>query len=858
MVEDSDIDAELIQRALRGLAPATQFHRVQTPADLRDALADFMPDIVLSDYAMPAFSGLDALAIKQELAPQLPFIFISGTIPEGTAIQTLKAGASDYLLKDNLARLQSAVESAVAASRERSALDASRQALKQSEARFRSIVEQSHDWIWEADAEGRISYSNDAVREILGYEPSSLLGKSCGDFLRQMHADAPCDVLARAAAKRTGWSEQPVRGVHRDGSSRYLSSSGSPVFDATDAIVGFRGIDSDITEFLAQERSLRQLGRFHALLGELAKVILRAGDRTALLEETCRIAADQGSFLSAAIGVVGDDNQLHLVCSQGDHGVNRYLECLSGLPLPGAGEQTEELRVSVRALVTGQPVVQTFSATPSGDSRHDEILAVGAQSQLALPIGQPPWGVISLYSSEEQRFSAEEVGLLVRMAQEIDFGVEFLARNDRLNALAYHDAATGLYNLTAFLERAPDRLQERSCLLAMVHVNHFARVRDSRGRESSDALLRVLGQRLRTDFGPDTLVAHPGDAAFLMLMPVESSVEDGLATLDRKLEAIEQTPLAVGQESIYLTLNAGVAIYPEHGDRPESLYRNADAALSAADARGERVHLFANPLRERAERRLKLEHQLRDAVAASTFQLHFQPRYRTVDRQLVGAEALLRWRGPEGCPESPAEFIPVLEETGMILQVGAWVMRTAQDTALAWRAKGLHDFRVAVNMSARELRSPGFLAQCRELLGPHVADPLIDIEITESLLMDDIDQSVELMEHLRALGCQIAIDDFGTGYSSLNYLARLPADVLKIDQSFTATLASSPQTMALFTNIIGLAHSLSLTVVAEGVEDEEQAKLLRLLRCDELQGYLLGRPLSAQDFEQRYLESSAV
>jgi EAL domain-containing protein (putative c-di-GMP-specific phosphodiesterase class I) len=234
--------------------------------------------------------------------------------------------------------------------------------------------------------------------------------------------------------------------------------------------------------------------------------------------------------------------------------------------------------------------------------------------------------------------------------------------------------------------------------------------------------------------------------------------------------------------------------------------------------------------------------------------LHYQPKYASATRRLVGAEALLRWRHPVNGLISPAEFIPVLEETGLIVPVGRWVMRSALETALAWRGAGHPQFRIAVNVSARELRNNRFLAVCQALLEPHAAHQAIDIEITESVIMDDIDHSICLLQGLRALGCRIAIDDFGTGYSSLNYLARLPTDTIKIDQSFVALLTQSPETMSLITNIITLAHSLSLDVVAEGVEDEEQAKLLRLLRCDVLQGYLLGRPMPAADFAAKLLD----
>jgi EAL domain-containing protein (putative c-di-GMP-specific phosphodiesterase class I) len=301
-------------------------------------------------------------------------------------------------------------------------------------------------------------------------------------------------------------------------------------------------------------------------------------------------------------------------------------------------------------------------------------------------------------------------------------------------------------------------------------------------------------------------------------------------------------------------LRAGLALYPDHATDAEALERSAMAALAEASRRGVSIHAFNDEMRGRASAWVRMEQDLRRAIDAGEFELFHQPKFDARHHRLVGAEALLRWRHPERGLVSPAEFIPVLENTGLIVPVGRWVMAEALRTATEWRAAGHPRLRIAVNLSARELRHPRFIDQCRELLSPFAGDPPLDIEVTESLLMDDLDQSLHLLDALRDLGCSVSIDDFGTGYSSLNYLARLPVDEIKIDQSFTAVLTQSPETLALVTNIIGLAHSLSLRVVAEGVEDEEQGKLLRLLRCDQLQGYWLGRPVPAAEFRAALLD----
>jgi EAL domain-containing protein (putative c-di-GMP-specific phosphodiesterase class I) len=285
----------------------------------------------------------------------------------------------------------------------------------------------------------------------------------------------------------------------------------------------------------------------------------------------------------------------------------------------------------------------------------------------------------------------------------------------------------------------------------------------------------------------------------------------------------------------------------------DTLEHNALTALAEAERFDSLLLAFSDEMRQRAERRQLLERELRAALHEDQFELWLQPKFHVVNRQLSGAEALLRWRHPTLGSIAPNEFIPILESTGLIVPTGEWVMRTASNLRRHWLELHLGDPRIAVNISARELRHADFAARSRQLLGAPDAHTRLDVELTESLLMQDIDQSIEVLRAVRALGSRVAIDDFGTGFSSLNYLARLPVDELKIDQSFIAQLADSADTLALVTNILGLAHSLNLRVVAEGVETDEQEKLLRLLRCDEMQGYLFARPMPVAEFEARFL-----
>ena len=849
MVEDSVADTELILRSLRDLPGQVEHARVASEAALRAALEDFRPDVILSDFSMPGFSGQEALKIANATAPDVPFLFVSGTIGEEAAIDALKRGAIDYVLKDNLRRLPSAIERALDIARHRRDRSLMERALRESEERFRTIVENSQDWIWENEHSTRTTYSNGAIARILGYEPQELLGTLAAEHMLPEDRRMVEERLPRLVAEARGWHRWRVRWRHRDGSVRVLESSAIPRKDEHGKVIGFRGVDQDITERLQQEARIAQLARIHAVLSALGNAIVRLRDRQALLDQVCQIAVEQGGFKAACIGLATTNDSLRLAASCGDPGVIAYISSLGELPM----EDESVMRLGNRALHEGRHVlVRDISRSELSPALRERMRQLGVNAQVALPIGAPPWAVLGLYSADPQEFDPDEIDLLERLTREIDYAVDFVAKSERLEYLAYHNPVTGLPNRSAFRERLQPLLRRSPMVVAVVDILRLGHINDSRGRGFGDELLRQTGERLQQTAGADAIVAHPDQDAFLLAYPATGDLRAEVERLDALIGGFDRKPFTVDDEQVFVNLHGGIALAPEHGDDAESLERNAMAALAEAEKRKVRIHAYSEDLRTRAARRVELERDLRRGIEAREFELYYQPKYEAATQRLVGAEALLRWRHPASGLVSPAEFIPVLEETGLIVPVGRWVMRSALETALEWRMSG-HDLRIAVNVSARELRNHRFLAVCQALLEPHAAHQPIDIEITESVIMDDIDHSIFLLQGLRALGCRIAIDDFGTGYSSLNYLARLPTDTIKIDQSFVALLTQSPETMSLITNIITLAHSLSLDVVAEGVEDEEQAKLLRLLRCDVMQGYWLGRPMPAADFSAKLL-----
>jgi len=850
LVEDSVLDAEMIERALRGLDRPVTTHRVSNEPDLRAALQRFAPHIVLSDYSIPGFSGHEALRIVHQCAPLLPFIFVSDTIGQEAAIEALRGGAVDYESKDNLLRLPSAIDNALRKVAKREQHEHVERALRDSEERFRTIVESTEDWVWERDRQGRLTYSNASVENLLGYPPEQLIGRNLFDLLDpDDRADAESK-LRGLADNAIGWRNQRLRWCHRNGSVRLLDSTARPLFDGNGVVMGSRGVDRDVTLRTQQEAKIRQMARIHAVLSALGTAILRSRDTASLLEMACRLAVEQGQFKAAVVGLPTPDGRLVLANRCGDEAIIRMLESMGPADLES---DADSARPSVRAFRDGRiSVLADYAHSDAPAALRAEMARVGAGAQIALPIGTPPWALLLMFAESKPGFDSDEIALIERIAADLDYARDFIAKSDQLEFLAYKNPVTGLPNHVAFEAELKSRLAVGSTVVGMLNLVQFGQINDTRGRAFGDSLLVAAAERLSGCFAPATFLAHIGGKSFMFAGAWSGSMEECLQEIAHWLRSCSKVPLVIEGEQVVFALRCGITLAPEQGRDLETLERFAMSALADAARRDVALAGYTTELSQRAEREFELERELRVALDQGQFALFLQPKFDAASRSLVGAEALLRWRHSKHGMVSPAEFIPLLEGTGLIVPVGRWVMASALEILRRWRASYPGDYRIAVNVSARELREQGFVESCRELFGGEL-DHRLDIEVTESLLMVDINRNIQVLNGLRDLGCQIAIDDFGTGYSSLSYLSRLPADQLKIDQSFTSQMASSPDALALVTNIIGLAHSLSLKVVAEGVEDEGQEKLLRLLRCDQLQGYLLGRPIAVDEFERVHL-----
>ena len=433
---------------------------------------------------------------------------------------------------------------------------------------------------------------------------------------------------------------------------------------------------------------------------------------------------------------------------------------------------------------------------------------------------------------------------------------ERLAQEERIRHQAFHDALTGLPNRASFTEHLDEALRrarraQRQLALMFVDLDQFKRVNDSLGHEAGDRLLRVIAGRVQACVRETDLLFRMGGDEFTVILEDVRGPEEVAMVAQRVIEAARE-PLQLLHHELSVSVSVGIAMYPRDDAGGGGLVKSADTAMYRAKELGRNRYLFFAPeMNERVESQLVMEAALRRALKNGEFRLHYQPRVSAATGKVTGVEALLRWAQPGGGLVEPARFIPALEETGLIGPVGAWVLAEACRQAADWQRSGLGPLRVSVNLSSRQFRSEtlaGTVSGALQASG--LAAELLEVELTESLLVENTEQAMDVMGRLKAIGVAISIDDFGTGYSSLGYLKRFPIDSLKIDRSFVRDLASSRKDAAIVEAIAALSQSLGIGLVGEGVEEPYQAEFLRARHCTELQGYLFSRPLPAEQLAE--------
>ena len=448
-------------------------------------------------------------------------------------------------------------------------------------------------------------------------------------------------------------------------------------------------------------------------------------------------------------------------------------------------------------------------------------------------------------SGETTHFIAVQSDITAMKRYEAD--LEFQANQDPLTGLANRNLLRDrLSQALAYADRYGHTLW-----VVFVDLDRFKFINDTLGRDAGDALLKAVAERLRSTIREADTLARIGGDEFVLILPETADERLATGAIQRIMDTISR-PLKIDEHEFFLTCSIGIAVYPTDGADSETLVKHADIAMYRAKETGRNNSQFYTPvMNERALERLRIEGDLRNALVRQEFILHYQPQVDLRTGRIIGMEALIRWQHPVFGMVSPIRFIGLAEETGLIVPIGAWVIRTACAQSKAWQRAGFGNLRIAVNLSARQFAQQNLAQSIADVLKETELDPrYLEIELTESLLMTDVERAVSVLRDLNELGVQLSIDDFGTGYSSLSYLKRFPIDVLKIDQSFVRDITLDPDDAAIVELIISLAHSLNLQVIAEGVETQEQLTFLRDHRCNEIQGYYFSRPVPADEFRQ--------
>jgi diguanylate cyclase (GGDEF)-like protein len=442
---------------------------------------------------------------------------------------------------------------------------------------------------------------------------------------------------------------------------------------------------------------------------------------------------------------------------------------------------------------------------------------------------------------------------LDELAGDIAFALQYIAKEEQLDYLAYYDSLTSLPNTRLFHERLSQALATRPTgimAVVLLDLDRFTQLNDSLGRHVGDRLLSEVARRLQTSLAEPQLLARISSDTFAVAISALREETDAGSILNERILAALKRPFHIDEHELRVTARAGIALYPSDAQSTDGLFKNAEAALREAKTSGARYQFYSPHINARVAEDLAFEQKLLRAVEQQQFLVYYQPKVNARNGEVVGLEALVRWADPHKGLVPPNEFIPALEDTELILDVGRWVLGQAMADCRRWREQGLLAPQVAVNVSPVQLRYADFpdtVLAAVGAAGTSGAD--LELEITESVIMADIEANIDLLERISQTGASMAIDDFGTGYSSLRYLAKLPVQTLKIDRSFVVDMTKDADSMTLVSTLIGLAHSFDLRVVAEGVDSEEQAKLLRLMKCDCMQGYLFGKPMPAADIE---------
>ena len=606
----------------------------------------------------------------------------------------------------------------------------------------------------------------------------------------------------------------------------------------------------DITERKVAELRAQRLMRVTGVLSAINSLIVRVNNVNELYQEACRLAVETGRFLRAWIGLVDPDSRLPVMQAscEGARKMAYFERFDQILDIQRLQKEPRFLEL----MSDQKPIVINDIRTDSwmGFAAQAHVWNTRSLALFPLTHQRTTVGWLSLHSEEVDFFDAEECRLLSELAGDISFAMSHIRQSENMQRLAYYDQLTGCANRNLFHDRLSQSIamavtMGQSLVLAILDVDGFKSINDNLGRHVGDSLLQQVGRRVVEVAGDASRVARVGADQFALMLPGAPADFELLRTSQQVYEKAFAPEFSVGGDSLQVGAKVGLAIYPRDGADADELFGHAEAALKRAKRVGERVVFYDAHISAVVAEKFDIERRLRQALQRDEFLLHYQPKYDMRTGRMGSVEALIRWNSPDTGLVPPAKFIPLMEETGLIVDVGRWIFRQAGRDRRTWLAAMGRAPRVSVNVAAKQLQDGGFLALVKEALQDGGADPGLDIEITESGLVGDFESTIAKLLSLREMGVGLAVDDFGTGYSSLSYLARLPLTELKIDQSFVRAMLIDPAADTLVSSMVSLAKALKMSCVAEGVETREQAQRLQALDCDQVQGYLTGHPVDA-------------
>lgn len=709
-----------------------------------------------------------------------------------------------------------------------------------------TIINHVPDYIYAKDIEGRFLIANQVTVADNGLESlRDIIGKTDFDLHPSHLAKIIADVERRVI--ETG---EPIFGIEEramvtKGRDRWLMTSKVPLRNKCGKIVGIVGVSRDISDRKAAERLLE--GQAHLLEMIANGRPLEEFFRELILLIEALVPRIRGSILMLS---ADGRRLLHGAAPNLDE---TYCGMIHGVEIgPKAGS------CGTAAWRGEQVIVADIFTDPLWEDYREIVRLYPFRACWSTPIHsreRKVLGTFALYSEAVCVPDESQKELIAMAAHLAGIAIERKQAEDRISFMAHHDALTGLPNRALFEEQVAEALEALRgtghwAVLAFLDLDNFKLVNDTLGHAAGDELLKMTATRMRASVRKSDMVVRVGGDEFILLLnglPCERDVV--LARLE-DIRAAIAAPMQINGRSLQISCSMGVACFPNQGKTVGELLANADMAMYRAKELGRNnLQVFTEEMAGKAHEKLLKQAELREAISREEFLLHFQPQMNLETGRVFAAEALLRWRHPQRGMVSPAEFIPLAEETGLIVPIGDWVLRAACRQCKAWHEAGLPLLIVSVNVSARQFRERNWAAHVAAVLAEVGLDPrYLELELTESLIMQDVPGALATMHELEAIGVHLAIDDFGTGYSSLSALKRFPVRRLKIDRSFVEDIPANVDDKAITAAIISLAQNLGLRVIAEGVETQAQVEFLRHSGCDEIQGYFFSRPLASADF----------